>query len=114
MERDSSVNCQSCSIVNCQNLRVFSVLCVGGISDEPVKAWESRIKLFWETRYLKDMDRIDGEPMKFAWKNFSGFTQKSLNYPGVGSLSDKPVEAWKRQDQTVFGNTISQRFCQQL
>ena len=46
-----------------------SVLCPGGISDEPVKAWESRIKWFWGTRYLKDLDRIDGE-----WKKFSGFT----------------------------------------
>ena len=28
---------------------------------------------FW-TRYLKDVDRIDGEPMEFEWKNFPGFT----------------------------------------
>ena len=27
-----------------------------------------------ETRYLKDLDRIDGEPMEFEWKNFQGFT----------------------------------------
>ena len=49
---------------------VFSdaVLCLGGISDEPVKAWKSRIKLFLETRCLKDSDRIDGEPMEFVWK----------------------------------------------
>ena len=42
-----------------------SVLCVGGISDEPVKAWESRTKWFLETRNLKDLDRIVGEPMEF-------------------------------------------------
>ena len=51
-----------------------SVLCLGGISTEPVKAWESRIKWFLETRYLKDLDRIDGEQMEFEWKNFPGFT----------------------------------------
>ena len=44
-----------------------SVLCLGGISDEPVEAWESRIRWFLETRYLKDLDRIDGEPMEFEW-----------------------------------------------
>ena len=46
-----------------------SLLCLGGVSDEPVKAWESKIKLFLEKRYLKDVDRIDGEPMEFEWKN---------------------------------------------
>ena len=51
-----------------------SVLCLGGISIEPVKAWESRINGFLETRYLKDLDRIDGEPMEFEWKIFTGFT----------------------------------------
>ena len=38
-----------------------SVLCLGGISDEPVKAWESRIKWFLETCDVKDLNRIDGE-----------------------------------------------------
>ena len=51
-----------------------SVLCLGGISDEPVKAWESRIKWFSETCYLKDLDRIDGEHMEFEWNFFPGVT----------------------------------------
>ena len=51
-----------------------SVLCLGGISTEPVKAWESRIKWFLETRCLKDLDRTDGEPTEFEWQNFQGFT----------------------------------------
>ena len=38
-----------------------SLLCLGGISDEPGEAWESRIKWFLETRSLKDLDWIDGE-----------------------------------------------------
>ena len=51
-----------------------SVLCLGGISDDPVQAWESRIKWFLETRYLQDLDRIDGEPMEFEWKIFPRVT----------------------------------------
>ena len=51
-----------------------SVLCLGGISGEPAEAWESRIKWFFETRYLKDLDRIDGEPMEFEWTICPGFT----------------------------------------
>ena len=40
----------------------------GNISGKPVEAWKDRIKWFWETRYLKDLDRIDGEQMEFEWK----------------------------------------------
>ena len=56
--------------------RVFSdsVLCLGGISQEPVEAWESKIKWFIESRHFRELDRIDGEPMEFEWKNFPGFT----------------------------------------
>ena len=51
-----------------------SVLRLGGISNEPVNALETRMKWFLETRYLKDLHRIDGEPMEFEWKIFTGFT----------------------------------------
>ena len=27
-----------------------------------------------ESRYFRELDRIDGEPMEFEWKNFPGFT----------------------------------------
>ena len=47
-----------------------SLLFLGGISTEPVRAWESKILGFLETRYLKDLDRIDGKPMEFEWKMF--------------------------------------------
>ena len=54
------------------NTYVFSgsVLCLEGISTEPVKAWERRIKSYLETRNLKDLNRIDGELMELEWKNF--------------------------------------------
>ena len=51
------------------------MLCLGNISDKPVEAWEDRIEWFLETRYL---DRTDGEPMKFEWKNFPGFTELGI------------------------------------
>ena len=40
-----------------------SVLCLGGTSTAPVQAWKDKNKRYLETRYLKDLDRIDGEPM---------------------------------------------------
>ena len=45
-----------------------SVLC----SVQPRK---DNIKLYLETRYLKELDQIDGEPMEFEWNNFPGFTR---------------------------------------
>ena len=52
--------------------------CLGGISTEPVKAWESRIKWCLETCHLKDLDRIDGEPMELEWNIFPGFTTMGI------------------------------------
>ena len=44
------------------------------MSDQPVEAWKNKIKWHRETRYLKDLNRIAGEPMEFGWKIFPGFT----------------------------------------
>ena len=52
----------------------ISVLCLGGISDQPVEVWKNKIRRYLETRFLKDLNRMDGEPMGFEWKNFPGFT----------------------------------------
>ena len=49
------------------------MLCLGGVSDEPVKASDSNVKWFVDTRYFEELDRIDGEPMEFEWKIFSRF-----------------------------------------
>ena len=46
----------------------------GGINDQPVEAWKNKTKWYLENRYLKDLNRIDGEPMEFERKIFPGFT----------------------------------------
>ena len=73
--RESSLLCERAVRIMKSQTYVFadSVPCLGGISTAPVKACESKIEWFLETRYFKDLDRIDGEPMDFAWKNFPGF-----------------------------------------
>ena len=55
-----------------------SVLCLGGISPEPVQAWKDKIKWYLETRYLKELDQIDGQPLEFEWKIFPGFTKLGI------------------------------------
>ena len=51
-----------------------SLLCMGGISSNPVKAWKEKIDWFMNSRHYRGLDRIDGEPTEFEWKNFPGFT----------------------------------------
>ena len=51
-----------------------SVLRMGGISQNPVKAWKEKIDLFMDSRQYRELDRIVGEPMEFEWWNFPGFT----------------------------------------
>ena len=50
-----------------QKTYVFSdsVLRMGGISPDPVKAWKEKIIWFMESRQFSELDRIDGEPMEF-------------------------------------------------
>ena len=38
--------------------------------------WKDKIKWYLETRYLKELDRIDGEPMEFE----CAFSQDSLHW----------------------------------
>ena len=65
--RDSSLLCDRAVRIMNSKTCVFSdsVLCLGGISTEPVKAWACKMKCFLETRFLKELDRIDGEQMEF-------------------------------------------------
>ena len=42
------------------------------------KLGKNKIKWYLENRYLKDLNRIDGEPMEFEWKIFLGFTTLGL------------------------------------
>ena len=79
------------------------MLCLGGISDEPVKACESSIKLFLETRYLKDLDRIDGEPMDFEWTVFPGFTTLGILDQIQKMMTKSKCEPAHFQGRTLIG-----------
>ena len=59
---------------NCSGSQTYvfsdSILCMGGISQNPVKAWKEKIDWFQNSLPKKELDRIDGEPMEFEWKKF--------------------------------------------
>ena len=70
MWRESSLLRDRAVQVSNSQTHVFSasVLCLKNISPEPVQGWKYKIKWYLETRYLKEVDRIDGEPMEFKWQ----------------------------------------------
>ena len=74
--RQSSLLCDRAVLTVKSKTYVFadSVPCLGGISTEPVQAWKDKIEWYLETRYLKDLDRIDGEPLEFEWTIIPGVT----------------------------------------
>ena len=49
-------------------------LCMGRIPNTPVSASKEKIEWFVNSAQYGDLDRIDGEPMEFEWKNFPRFT----------------------------------------
>ena len=78
--KDTSLQCDR--VVHIANSKTYvfsdSVLSLGSLSDKPVEARKDRIKWFLESRYLKDLDRIDGELMEFEWTIFPGFTTSGI------------------------------------
>ena len=72
VEWDDPAEWQGCSVCNRKKPCVFSdpVLRVGGTRPEPENALVSEIKWFTESRYLKDLDRIDREQIEFECEKF--------------------------------------------
>ena len=79
-----------------------SVLCLGGSSYQPVKAWESKTKWYLETRYLKDLDRMAGEPMEFEWYNFPGFTTTRILDEIQKMMSESMCEPEQFKGRIIF------------
>ena len=51
-----------------------SVLCMGGINSNPVKAWKEKIDWFMNSRQYRELDLIDEELVELEWNIFPGFT----------------------------------------
>ena len=71
-------------------------------------AWEtlvtnqSKIKWYWETRYLKDLNRIDGEPMEFEWTIFSGSTTLGILGEIQKLMTELQCEPEQFKDRIIF------------
>ena len=74
---DKLVAQSSLSIFHCQSLR-FLRFCLGKMGDDPTESRRSKIQWCSEYNYFKDLNRIDGQLMKFEWKIFLGLTTMGI------------------------------------
>ena len=104
MWRETSLLCDRAVHIANSKTHVFadSVLCLRSLSDKPVEAWKDRTKWFLETRYLKDLDRIDGEPMEFEWTIFPGFTTLGILAEIQKMMAESKCEPEQFQGRIIF------------
>ena len=79
-----------------------SVLCLGSMRDQPVEACNNRIKWYLENRYLKDLNRIDGEPMEFEWTIWLGFTTLGILEEIQKFMTELQCEPEQFKDRIFF------------
>ena len=56
-------------ITNVKTYVFADSLLSGGIKENPNEASKEKLKWYFESDLLKDLNRIDGEPMEFEWKS---------------------------------------------
>ena len=45
------------------------------MGNDPVGSWQKHIRWYSDNDYFSELNRIDGQPMEFEWKDFfPGFT----------------------------------------
>ena len=87
---------------------------LGSISDQPVEAWKNQIKWYLENRFLKDLNRIDGEPMVFEeWKIFPGFTTLGILEEIDKFLTEQQCEPEQFKDRIIFMSMDNDIVCRE-
>ena len=70
--------------------------------DKIIMSMHNNIKWFSENRYVKDLNRIDGEPMEDEWKNFPGITTLGLLEKTQSLMTDLQCEPKHFKDRIIF------------
>ena len=95
-------------VMNLQRTMVYvfsdCVLCLGKMSENPQSymAWEDRLTSFKSSPECRALDKIDGDPMKFEWNIFPGFTTLQLSHKVQELLSRLSVTPEKFTGRIIF------------
>ena len=79
-----------------------SVLCLGGISDEPVQAWESKIEWVFGNKFSRIFGSDRREPMKFKWKDFPGCTSWGILDEVQNMMTESKCELEQFNGRMIF------------
>ena len=82
-----------------------SVLCMGRISENPVKAWKEKIDWFQYSLQYRGLDRIDGEPKEFELIIFQGFTTLQILAEIQNMMTEIKCEPEQFQERLIFMST---------
>ena len=79
-----------------------SVLCMVGISGNPVSAWKEKIDWFQNSLGCRELNRIGGEPVELKWKNFPGFTKLHIFAEIQNMMTEIQGEPEQFQGRIIF------------
>ena len=75
---------------------------MGRISENLVSAWKEKIDWFMNSSQCRELDRVDGEPTEFDWKNFPGFTTLQILAEIQNMIAEIQCEAEQFSERIVF------------
>ena len=84
-----------------------SVLCLGGISPDPVRAWKDKINWFMESRQFRELDRVDGGADGVRVENFKGFTTLGILAEIQKMMTEIKCEPKHFQGRIIFMSTYN-------
>ena len=66
------------------------------------KLGKTKLNGIWKSRYLKELDRIDGKQIEFEWTNFPGFTTLGILNEIQKMMAESRCEPEQFQGRIIF------------
>ena len=81
-----------------------SVLCLDKINECPrsINSWKDKTEWLTQCSEYRELDRIDGEPVVFEWKNFPGHTTLQLLWEIQRTMEEKKFLPEQSDDWIIF------------
>ena len=74
------------------------------------KPGKAELNVFLEIRCLKDLDRVDGEPMEFEWTIFAGFTTLGILDEVQKMMTKSKCEPERCKGRIIFMSMYTDMF----
>ena len=108
LAKDNFAYWQGSSVIKCKKSMYSTIqYCAWAESvNSSVSAWKEKIDWFQNSLQLWELDRVDGEPMEFEWKNFQGFTTLQI-LAEIQNMTETKCKPEKFQGRNIFMSTYN-------